>query len=118
LRPKKPPSCATIRLIVRNVGGSLGGTWRVMKKKTACHCASSKKTAHGTSGISAQFGQMHDSPRHQQINAQAAFDPFGAAQLPLFDLAAALERAVIDFDLKAQAVPLHFFQRRFRSLDG
>src|SRR5207253_8945990 len=58
--------------------------------------------------FSSQFGQMENPPGHDHIDRQAGFDPIGAAQLASLNLAAALERAVEDFDAPSPRVPAQF----------
>ena len=51
---------------------------------------------------------MEEAPRHQQIGGQAGFDPVVVSQLPVFDLAAGLERPMEDLDSLPSLGPRNF----------
>src|SRR5229473_8453306 len=58
--------------------------------------------------------QLGDAPSHYQVDSQAVLEPLGGAELALLDTETALERAVIDFDLPAQCVPVELLDRLFK----
>src|SRR5881296_3557450 len=56
-----------------------------------------------------QFDQVEDAPSNDHIHSQTSFDAAGAAQLTFFDLAATLQRAMVNFDPPTAGIPGEFF---------
>ena len=54
---------------------------------------------------------MEDAPGDDHVHSQTGFNAVGAGQLALFDLAAALESAMVDLNAPAPGVPVQLFDR-------
>src|SRR5262245_29317435 len=59
--------------------------------------------------FTAKLYKMEDAPGDDHIQSQAGFNAVDAGQLTFFNLAAALERAMVDLNSPAAAVPGHLF---------
>src|SRR5688572_629038 len=67
--------------------------------------------------LASELGQMKDTPSHYHVDGQTGFDAIGAAQLALFDLTTAFQRAVIDFNAPAFGIPPKLLHSLIKVLD-
>ena len=59
--------------------------------------------------LPAELRQMVDAPCHYHIHRQTGLYALGCSQLSLFNLAAALERFMINLDCPPTGIPLNLF---------
>ena len=108
-----------MRVASRKLGGCSGGMGsRLIYTSQGLPLGFLKEDAAGyIRHFTAQLGQMQNPPGNHHIYGQTGFDAIGMPELPLFDLAAAFQGAVVDLDAPAQRIPLQSFQRLFKGGD-